>query len=215
MNKDSLTTIGLRHQTDKATHHQFTDFYEKELGHLRTEKMNLLEIGILQGASLRMWEEFFENGAIYGADLHDKKHLQADRILIEKCNQESPEDLKNLFSSTIFDVIIDDGGHTMLQQQLTLTHLLPRIKPGGKFIMEDLHTSYSRYLNHNKANTKTTMELLTQYADTYSGKPDTGPVLTGYAISPAEVKAIGSFIKDVTLWCSASCRSVTGIITVK
>lgn len=41
-----------------------------------------------------------------------------------------------------FDVIIDDGGHRMHQQRLTLKHLWQLVKPGGVFIMEDLLTSY-------------------------------------------------------------------------
>lgn len=41
------------------------------------------------------------------------------------------------------DVIIDDGGHSMQQQLVTLRTLLPWVKPGGIFIMEDLQSSYS------------------------------------------------------------------------
>ena len=37
----------------------------------------------------------------------------------------------------------DDGGHTMLQQQLTLAAYWRRVRPGGLFIIEDLHTSFS------------------------------------------------------------------------
>ena len=44
-----------------------------------------------------------------------------------------------------FDVIIDDGGHTMQQQQNTLDVYWPHVKPGSAFIVEDLHTSYMDY----------------------------------------------------------------------
>ena len=47
-----------------------------------------------------------------------------------------------------FDIIVDDGGHTMLQQQNTLAALWDRLQPGGLFIVEDLHTS----LNHEANN---------------------------------------------------------------
>ncbi len=41
-----------------------------------------------------------------------------------------------------FDVIVDDGGHTMLQQKTSLHFLWPSIKPGGVYFVEDLATSY-------------------------------------------------------------------------
>ena len=41
------------------------------------------------------------------------------------------------------DVIIDDGGHSMMQQLTTLRTLLPWVKPGGILILEDLQSSYS------------------------------------------------------------------------
>ena len=41
------------------------------------------------------------------------------------------------------DVIVDDGGHSMMQQLTTLRTLLPWVKPGGILILEDLQSSYS------------------------------------------------------------------------
>ena len=41
-----------------------------------------------------------------------------------------------------FDVIIDDGGHTMSQQITSITHLLPKMRSGGLYVIEDLETSY-------------------------------------------------------------------------
>ena len=41
-----------------------------------------------------------------------------------------------------FDLIIDDGGHTMKQQKVTLDALFDAVKPGGIFVIEDLQTSF-------------------------------------------------------------------------
>lgn len=41
-----------------------------------------------------------------------------------------------------FDLIIDDGGHSMVQQITSLQHLWKAVKPGGFYILEDLQTSY-------------------------------------------------------------------------
>ena len=40
-----------------------------------------------------------------------------------------------------YDIIIDDGSHVMLDQQITLAHFFKSLKSGGIFICEDLHTS--------------------------------------------------------------------------
>ncbi len=45
-------------------------------------------------------------------------------------------------AGTDFDVIIDDGGHTMTQQMTSLDHLWKAVKPGGIYFCEDLQTSW-------------------------------------------------------------------------
>jgi len=61
-----------------------------------------------------------------------------------------------------FDIIIDDGGHTMKQQQISLKYLFNAVKPGGYYVLEDLHTcsgqwgSLYGYEVISKGDTKTT-----------------------------------------------------------
>ena len=75
-------------------------------------------------------------------------------------NQEKSDELLSIPGE--FDVIIDDGGHTMLQQQLTLKTILgPKLKHGGIYILEDLHTSKDRYFNsHGSNDLNNTLNLL-------------------------------------------------------
>lgn len=58
---------------------------------------------------------------------------QADPIFLQKFINESGGE---------FDVIIDDGGHTMDQQLTSLEYLWKIVKPGGLYIIEDLQTSH-------------------------------------------------------------------------
>jgi hypothetical protein len=153
MNK--LTEIGLRTRTDKASDHRFTEFYYDYCKNYTSP--NLLELGVSEGYSLRMWEEFFQTGNIIGMDIDISKFLSAQRIPYDASlteiktgnitvyygNQEVPNDLlKSLNYHSEYDIIIDDGGHTMKQQQITLGTMFPYVKSGGIFIMEDLHTSF-------------------------------------------------------------------------
>ena len=41
-----------------------------------------------------------------------------------------------------FDIIVDDGGHRMREQRMSLETLFKHVKPGGVYLCEDLHTSY-------------------------------------------------------------------------
>lgn len=60
-----------------------------------------------------------------------------------------------------FDIIVDDGGHTMKQQITSFIHLLPKVRSGGVYVIEDLHTSYAggKY-SDNLVNSTTTIEFI-------------------------------------------------------
>jgi hypothetical protein len=149
--------LGLKWQTDKATYHLFTVLYESFFQDLRDSDINLLEVGILYGSSTKMWEEYFTKAKIHAVDINDHKGMANDRIQISVINQENENDLRSLPKD--YDIIIEDGGHTMLQQQTSLKVLfVENLKPGGTYVLEDLHTSEHYYWNgyagsDNKNNT--------------------------------------------------------------
>ncbi len=58
-----------------------------------------------------------------------------DKYLIETI-------FKHKKNGVFFDIILDDGGHTMKQQITSFKILYPFVKKGGIYIIEDLHTSY-------------------------------------------------------------------------
>ena len=59
------------------------------------------------------------------------------------------------------DIIIDDGGHMMGQQQVSLGYLFRHLKAGGLYVIEDLLTSYSEGTSFNPTGTPhTTLKIL-------------------------------------------------------
>lgn len=138
----TLTEIGLQHNTDKATYHHFTQIYEPYFNKIRDKQLNILEIGIFNGGSLRMLKEYFFTSKIYGIDFDASRCFTEERIQTKHGDQTDIAFLASVFPGIEFDVIIDDGGHTMQQQQVSLEALLPRLKTGGIYVIEDLHTSY-------------------------------------------------------------------------
>jgi len=109
----------------------------------------ILEIGVKKGGSLEMWNHYFDNECtIYGIDKYksseivpgilevDNIHiyigLQQDRDFWDRFKKETPK----------FDIVIDDGGHRMNHQIVTLECIYDRIKDDGVYLCEDVHTSY-------------------------------------------------------------------------
>lgn len=141
---DRLTEIGLKYKTDKAgreTGHGFTEFYYPHFAKLTNP--TILEIGIYTGASLKMMEEFYGNPKIIGVDIESKTEYDNGHIKTLIADQSNRKQLlKVLDYASEFDIIIDDGGHTMEQQFRTIATLFPYVKKGGIYILEDLHTSF-------------------------------------------------------------------------
>lgn len=164
---DLLTEIGIKHNTDKATDHKFTEVYERYFSPLKDKTLNIFEIGVWYGGSLRMLKEYFQNSQIYAIDFVDKKAYSENRITIEQGDQTDKNFMSSVFSDKKFDIIIDDGGHTMAQQQISLEVMFQRLNPGGIYILEDLHTStdpsYGGCINYK--NNNTTLHLIEQIAN--------------------------------------------------
>ncbi|UCI18504.1 class I SAM-dependent methyltransferase [Mesorhizobium sp. B2-1-8] len=147
---ETLDEIGGRHGTDKRSdQNNFLNFYDRFLGPLREKPVKLLEIGVLDGDSVRTWQDYFRNGKIVGVDIDPgtKAHEQ-DRIRIEILDQSKVQDLDLLVAKGPFDIIVDDGSHVWTHQILTFQKLIGTVTPGGFYIVEDLDTSYGKYVPH-------------------------------------------------------------------
>jgi SAM-dependent methyltransferase len=142
--KKSLEEISQQYRSDKgAIYHNYLEIYEKYFSKYRDGLETFLEIGLWEGESIRMWREYFTTGNLVGADILDLSHVILPNTQIHICDQSDRTHLEQLITNTFpqFDIIIDDGGHMMHQQQITLGVMFKYLKPGGVFVIEDLHTS--------------------------------------------------------------------------
>jgi hypothetical protein len=81
-------------------------------------------------------------------------------------SQDDVSILKNVSSTQgTFDVIIDDGGHSMNQQITSFTNLLPKVKSGGIYVIEDLLTSYMDGYGGGYLRNSTTIEFIKKLVD--------------------------------------------------
>jgi hypothetical protein len=124
--------------SDKGTTHDYINgYYSTEFGDKRNNKIKLLEIGVHNGPSIRLWKRWFLNSEIIGIDNENIYHGDPiyDRLIIEDAYVDSSI---NQFPDGYFDYIIDDGPHTLDSQIIAATKWIHKIKPGGKLIIEDI-----------------------------------------------------------------------------
>jgi hypothetical protein len=139
-----LTKLADKYKTDKGSLlHHYTEVYECFFYPMKTSARKICEIGIMEGASLRMFAEYFEGAVIYGIDIQNASHLNSDRIRTFVADQADRKQLAAFMdaSGSGFDLILDDGGHSMAQQQISFACLFQNVAPGGYYVIEDVHTS--------------------------------------------------------------------------
>ncbi len=153
--RPSLKDLAIKFSSDKYWWHSYIGKYEELFAGLEVKR--LLEIGIgykdlmqpflpegveyVHGSSLRMFEEYFPEAQIFACDIREDTLINEGRIHSVTCDQSDFRSLQNMqiqFGPEPFDVIIDDGSHIPEHQWFTAGHLLPRLAPGGIYIVEDV-----------------------------------------------------------------------------
>lgn len=133
--------------TDKNTIHNYTGIYETILAPFVGKHGKLLEIGVQHGGSSLLWQKYLSNFTVCMVDLVDIVHPW-----IWQCMDQNPNEYifyeNDAYNETFvdllttewcgFDVIIDDGPHTLESQLFAVKHFLPLLNEGGVFAIEDI-----------------------------------------------------------------------------
>ena len=128
---------------DKWVH--YFDIYQRTLAPYVGRPVRVLEIGVFHGGGLEQLRALLGDQAILvGADVDPAAQSAcAGRFDVAVGDQSDPEFLDKLVADYgPFDIVIDDGGHTMHQQIASIEHLFPTVNDGGLYLVEDTHTSY-------------------------------------------------------------------------
>jgi hypothetical protein len=128
---------------DKWPH--YFPIYATHLARYRNEKVRVLEIGVYRGGGLDLWKNYLGDQAeVVGLDIDEAAvRAAAGRYPVILGDQEDPEVLRQIEREHgPFDIVIDDGGHTMRQQIVSIETLFPALNDGGIYLVEDCHTSY-------------------------------------------------------------------------
>lgn len=126
---------------------QYLGIYEAEFGvYIRESRpVRLLEIGVSNGGSLEIWRKYLPAGSeIVGIDINPDCGTLTfpDGIEVFVGDASSKDVLDGFLGNRSFDIIIDDGSHRSDHIISTFEALFPRLRGGGKYVVEDLHASY-------------------------------------------------------------------------
>lgn len=144
--------------------------YDKYLLDKRYDIQSVLEIGCTHRSN-GLWLDYFPNAKIVGADIRSYNYRIDDRFEYVKFNQSNKKDHYDLLEKyKSFDIIIDDGPHSSPEQLISMQLLLPYVKSGGGYIIEDLSvsdktdTTMDRYLRYKRDSEITVSELCTEWS---------------------------------------------------
>ena len=135
------------HGSDKGTKHDYHLIYEPFFEKVRYEPINILEVGILNGHSMLAWLEYFPNAQIYGIDIFTRtgsadipalKRKRTHWALCDSTSMVSQSTIKRKWPDVKFDIILDDGLHTLKGQAKTFMNLIPLLKEDGTYFIEDV-----------------------------------------------------------------------------
>lgn len=149
----SLSELAVRYGSDKG--HQrveegagfygqrYADMYERWCAPRRDQPVTILEIGVHEGASIKMWADYMTQAKVIGIDTGPLPNVSAygDRVRLFNADQYDVGALKSLVTHHgPFELIVDDGCHEVEAQLCSARMLLPHVRAGGWYCIEDIHS---------------------------------------------------------------------------
>jgi GR25 family glycosyltransferase involved in LPS biosynthesis len=128
-----------KYNTDKNHLGYFENFYDEFFNEIKNTPVNLLEIGVYNGGSIKLWKDYLHsNSKIYAGDINYFDYIEGTYSIIG--DMYSSEQVSK-FEDEYFDVIIDDGPHSFESFVLVMQRYFSKIKKGGTLIIEDIIVS--------------------------------------------------------------------------
>jgi hypothetical protein len=93
------------------------------------------------GASLHSWNQYLTNSNIFGADVDKDILFNTEKIkttYVDQMELSTFTDMNIVFGDQMYDLIIDDGLHSIAANLNTLLFGLKHIKQNGWIIIEDI-----------------------------------------------------------------------------
>lgn len=132
--------------TDKANDHSYHIFYDTHFEKYKDKSGLILEIGVQYGGSSLLWHDYLPNFKVVMTDIINQVHptiwerMKKERyeyINMDSFKIESVELLKSKYPEG-FDIIVEDGPHTLDTQIFAIKEYSKLLKEGGILVIEDI-----------------------------------------------------------------------------
>ena len=145
MNNNNFKSLFYSSKLQSIKINSYFNIYESLFKEFKNRPITFVEVGIFGGGSLFMWKNYFHpKSRIIGIDLNpNSKSYEKYGFEIFIGDQQDENFWKKFYKKVgKIDILLDDGGHTDLQQTQTLISSIKNIKENGIIAVEDVHTSY-------------------------------------------------------------------------
>jgi SAM-dependent methyltransferase len=149
MSAERLTEIADRLVTsDPGTKGRgYYEIYDRYFHELARPDATMLELGVYQGQSTKVFASYFGDGKIIAVDNLDRglDFSAFPNVFFERADQRSGAQLAAIqkkHAPAGFDIIIDDAAHIGAWSRASYEALFPLLKPSGLYIVEDWGTGY-------------------------------------------------------------------------
>jgi cephalosporin hydroxylase len=121
----------------------YLEAYHRHFAKFVGTEVHILEIGVFSGGSLQMWKDYFGAGChVYGVDNFEQcKVYEQESVRILIGDQGDPGFWQTVREQVpALDIVVDDGSHLVDHQITSLHALLPHLRPGGVYMVEDCYS---------------------------------------------------------------------------
>lgn len=147
-NVNDFQKFGNEYGSDKVIEQSYQKMYAFYLGHRREEKLRILEIGPgcesdrRVESSIQLWRKYIPAAHLtyFGRDQSCSSLLgegQVDQLFFG--NQSQMSIVTQVQRGGPYDVIVDEGARTRMQQVNAFVGLWPALKSGGAYFFESMH----------------------------------------------------------------------------
>ena len=134
--------------SDKHYWHRYSRFYQRHFEALGSVS-SILEYGVFKGDSIRWLRRLFPVADIVGVDILPPQPewptgAGISYVRADQGDRDGIADVLRALHRDI-DLVIEDGSHLPRHQAICLAETFRRVRPGGLYVLEDLHTSHPRH----------------------------------------------------------------------
>jgi len=144
----TLVDLADNSRTDKNTVHSYLPLYDSLFSRLCEKAVNVLEVGIYLGGSIKLWRDYFQNSTVYGLDIMPRSLIWPVLLDDSRIKIYDSTDAYNLdfFNRTFlspglkFDMMLDDGPHTLESMKAFIELYSHLLTDDGILVVEDVQS---------------------------------------------------------------------------